>query len=161
MFQGRTATSRIKAHSPRGIVKSPEQPEHSTASLVTVNVVNCLVKPTNGSLENQSTLDGGLTPIVCIGETLEEREANQTMDVVSRQLLAVLDVLSEDEVAKMVLAYEPIWAIGTGRTASPEQAQEVHASLREVITRHSGSFVADRLRIQYGGSVKPQMRRTF
>jgi len=105
--------------------------------------------------KTKALLDGGLTPIVCIGETLEERERNQTMDVVSRQLRAVLSVLNEDEAASMVLAYEPIWAIGTGRTASPEQAQEVHANLREVITRHSGSFVADRLRIQYGGSVKP------
>lgn len=103
----------------------------------------------------KALLDGGLTPIVCIGETLEERERGQTMDIVSRQLVAVLNALTQEETAKIVLAYEPVWAIGTGRTASPEQAQEVHANLREVISRHSGSFVADRLRIQYGGSVKP------
>ena len=103
----------------------------------------------------KALLDGGLTPIVCVGETLEERERNQTMDVVSRQLIAVLETLTEEEATKMVLAYEPVWAIGTGRTASPEQAQEVHANLREVIARHLSSFVADRLRIQYGGSVKP------
>ena len=103
----------------------------------------------------KALLDAALTPIVCVGETLEERERNQTMSVVSRQLTAVLDRLVNDEVGKLVLAYEPVWAIGTGRTATPEQAQEVHANLREVIARHSSSIVADRLRIQYGGSVKP------
>ena len=105
--------------------------------------------------KTKALLDIGLTPIVCVGETLEERERNQTMSVVSRQLLSVLEVLTDHESEKIVLAYEPVWAIGTGKTATPEQAQEVHANLREVISRHSGSGVADRLRIQYGGSVKP------
>lgn len=105
--------------------------------------------------KTKALLDSALTPIVCVGETLQERERNQTMSVVSRQLIAVLDRLENDEVEKLVLAYEPVWAIGTGRTATPEQAQEVHANLREVIARHSSPIVADRLRIQYGGSVKP------
>lgn len=105
--------------------------------------------------KTKALLDALLTPIVCVGETLEERERNQTMSVVSRQLTAVLDGLENDETERLVVAYEPVWAIGTGRTATPEQAQEVHANLREVIARHSSPFVADRLRIQYGGSVKP------
>ena len=110
----------------------------------------------NVARKTKSLLDGGLTPIVCIGETLEERERNQTMTIVSRQLVAVLEQLDHAEFDRIVLAYEPVWAIGTGRTATPEQAQEVHANLREVITRHSAASVADRVRIQYGGSVKPE-----
>ena len=105
--------------------------------------------------KTKALLDAELTPIVCVGETLEERERSQTMSVVSRQLVAVLDRLDNEETERLVLAYEPVWAIGTGRTATPEQAQEVHANLREVIARHSSPIVADRLRIQYGGSVKP------
>ena len=101
-------------------------------------------------------LSEGLTPIVCVGETLDEREAGNTLAVVGRQLNAVLSFIEADDVAKIVVAYEPVWAIGTGKTATPEQAQEVHAAIRELISRHSGPNVGNRVRIQYGGSVKPE-----
>lgn len=94
----------------------------------------------------------GLTPIVCVGETLSEREAGQTAAVVKRQLSAVIHTLGQC-VPQMVVAYEPVWAIGTGRTASPEQAQEVHAVLRAQLA--AATSQADHMRLLYGGSVKP------
>ena len=99
--------------------------------------------------------DGGLVPIVCVGETLAEREAGQTTAVVLRQLDAGLAQLEPGEVATTVVAYEPVWAIGTGKTASPSQAQDVHAAIRGRLSESFGRDVADRVRIQYGGSVKP------
>ncbi len=95
----------------------------------------------------------GLTPILCIGETLEEREAGQTEAVVARQLDAVLAAHGIDGFKNAVLAYEPVWAIGTGKTATPEQAQEVHRFIRGKLAAKDGK-VADNLRILYGGSVK-------
>lgn len=92
----------------------------------------------------------GLIPILCVGETLEEREASKTFDVVGQQLKAVIDRCGLDGVAKGVVAYEPVWAIGTGRSATPEMAQEVHAYIREVLGPE-GEHTA----ILYGGSVKP------
>ncbi|MBU0551862.1 triose-phosphate isomerase [Myxococcota bacterium] len=103
----------------------------------------------------RSLIDHGLIPIICLGETLEEREAGETMRVVKRQLKAGLARLSGEEVAEAVIAYEPVWAIGTGRTATPSQAQEVHAALRQEIAHLFDQAIADRARIQYGGSVKP------
>jgi triosephosphate isomerase len=100
-------------------------------------------------------LDNGLLPISCVGETLEEREGGKTMDVVGRQVDAVLKALSADEAPKIVIAYEPVWAIGTGKVATPEQAQEVHAFIRSRVAKVHGQAVADGLRILYGGSVKP------
>jgi len=100
-------------------------------------------------------LDNGLLPISCVGETLEEREGGKTMDVVGRQVDAVLKALNADEAAKIVIAYEPVWAIGTGKVATPEQAQEVHAFIRRRAAEVHGPAVADGLRILYGGSVKP------
>lgn len=97
----------------------------------------------------------GLVPVLCVGETLVEREAGQTRAVVSRQLAAVLDKLGVAALAAAVLAYEPVWAIGTGVTASSAQAQEVHAELRGQVERLDAG-VASGLRILYGGSVKPQ-----
>ena len=91
----------------------------------------------------------GLTPILCVGETLQEREAGQALSVIARQLQAVTGRASEDELRRAVIAYEPIWAIGTGKTASPEQAQEVHHFIREQLGA-SGSV----MRLLYGGSVK-------
>lgn len=95
----------------------------------------------------------GLVPVLCVGETLAEREAEQTEVVVLRQLGAVIDACGIDALERAVVAYEPVWAIGTGRTASPGQAQEVHAVLRAEVARHSGTVAAG-LRILYGGSVK-------
>jgi len=100
-------------------------------------------------------LDNGLVPIACVGETLAEREAGKTMEVVGRQIDAVLKALTADEAGQIVVAYEPVWAIGTGKVATPEQAQEVHAFIRVRIREVHGVVVADGLRILYGGSVKP------
>lgn len=94
----------------------------------------------------------GLTPILCIGELLEEREAGKTEDVVARQLDAVIDLLGVASLADSIIAYEPVWAIGTGRTATPEQAQQVHAFIRQRIAAQSGE-AAEKVRILYGGSV--------
>jgi triosephosphate isomerase len=98
-------------------------------------------------------LANGLTPIFCIGEVLEEREANKHFDVVKTQLKASLFELSAEDFAKIVLAYEPVWAIGTGKTATPAQAQEMHAFIRETLTEKYGKEVADGTSILYGGSV--------
>ncbi|MGN8645359.1 triose-phosphate isomerase [Gracilibacillus sp. HCP3S3_G5_1] len=96
-----------------------------------------------------------LVPIVCVGETLEEREANQTMNVVEEQVKAALAGLSEEQVNATIIAYEPIWAIGTGKTATSEQANEVCTHIRKVVADYVSQAAADAVRIQYGGSVKP------
>jgi triosephosphate isomerase len=96
-----------------------------------------------------------LTPIVCIGETLQEREAERTLDVLDRQTKAGLDGVTGSELAALALAYEPVWAIGTGRTATPAQAQEAHAHIRARLTQWFGQDASSRCRILYGGSVKP------
>ncbi|MBU9722221.1 MULTISPECIES: triose-phosphate isomerase [Bacillaceae] len=96
-----------------------------------------------------------LTPIVCVGETLEEREAGKTTDVVTTQVTAGLKGLTEDQVKKTVIAYEPIWAIGTGKTASSEDANETCGVIRNVIKDIVSADAAEAVRIQYGGSVKP------
>ncbi|MFO7190548.1 MAG: triose-phosphate isomerase [Pseudomonadota bacterium] len=95
----------------------------------------------------------GIVPILCVGETLEERESGQTMDVVSRQLSAVLDVAGVAAMRNAVVAYEPVWAIGTGKNATPEQAQEVHAHIRSAVAAQDATIAAG-LRVLYGGSVK-------
>ena len=95
-----------------------------------------------------------LTPIVCVGETLAQRDAGQTFDVIGRQLDGALAGVSNEQVRRIVLAYEPVWAIGTGRTATPAQAQEVHATIRRRLSA-GWKAVADGVRIQYGGSVTP------
>jgi len=98
--------------------------------------------------------NAGLVPILCVGETLEQREAGQTEAVISAQLEPVLDLVGVDAFAGAVVAYEPVWAIGTGRTASPEQAQAVHAFIRGVVTGRDVR-IGDSLPLLYGGSVKP------
>src|SRR6202162_6047776 len=100
-----------------------------------------------------AALDSGLTPVLCLGETLDEREAHQTEAVISRQLDAVIAMHGVGGLARAVLAYEPVWAIGTGRTASPQQAQEVHSFLRNRIDAQDAK-IGRHLRILYGGSVK-------
>jgi triosephosphate isomerase len=97
----------------------------------------------------------GLTPIRCVGELLEEREAGKTEEVVARQLDAVITLAGVGALGNAVIAYEPVWAIGTGKTASKEQAQEAHAFIRGELVKLFGKNMADGIRIQYGGSVKP------
>jgi triosephosphate isomerase (TIM) len=102
-----------------------------------------------------AAIAASLTPIVCIGETLEQRERNETMDVLDRQIKGGLDGLSGDQVAALVMAYEPVWAIGTGRTATPAQAGEAHAHIRSRLRQWFGATAADGCLLLYGGSVKP------
>jgi len=102
-----------------------------------------------------TALQAGLRPIFCIGELLEQREAGYTESVVTTQLSAVLPLLTPEEMLSVVIAYEPVWAIGTGRTATPEQAEEVHSLVRGILAGSFGDEVAQRVIIQYGGSVKP------
>ena len=97
----------------------------------------------------------GMTPILCVGETLEEREAEETEAKVVAQVRADLDGLIPEQVAELVIAYEPIWAIGTGRTATPEDAQAVCGLIRRLIGEIVDAATAERTRVQYGGSVKP------
>jgi len=104
----------------------------------------------------KKALSSGLHVILCIGELLEEREARKTESVVEGQLDGGLKDLSETDLGKITLAYEPVWAIGTGKTATPDQAQEVHAFIRNWIQNKYGSSVSENIRIQYGGSVKPE-----
>jgi triosephosphate isomerase len=102
-----------------------------------------------------AALGAELTAIVCIGETLDQREANQTLDVLDRQVKAGLDNVTSAQIADLILAYEPVWAIGTGRNATPEQAQEAHAHIRTRLRQWFGADAAERCHILYGGSVKP------
>jgi triosephosphate isomerase len=106
------------------------------------------------ALKVERALDAGLRPIVCIGETLAEREAGSTQRVVDAQLAAVVARVGAAAVARGALAYEPVWAIGTGRTATPQQAQEVHAAIRARLAAEDAGAAAT-TRILYGGSVKP------
>ena len=98
-------------------------------------------------------VDQGVVPVLCVGETLEERESGDTMNVVARQIETVLRAAGPERLANFVIAYEPVWAIGTGLTASPEQAQDIHAAIRELMAKHDQAM-ADRTRVLYGGSMK-------
>ena len=104
--------------------------------------------------KTKRAIEAGLTPIVCVGETLEEREAGATEQIIGTQLEAVLQMLTEEQAAGIVVAYEPVWAIGTGKTARPGQAQDVHAFLRRKL-QEKGASVGNVL-LLYGGSVKPE-----
>lgn len=103
----------------------------------------------------QAGLAAGLTVIMCVGETLAQREDGSAQDVVSTQLVGGLTGLTASDLDRIIVAYEPVWAIGTGRTATPEQAQEMHAFIRRVFADRHSSDAANALRILYGGSVKP------
>jgi len=104
----------------------------------------------------RAALEAGLNVILCVGELLEEREAGKTEEVLRRQVTACLDGVAADSMDSVVLAYEPVWAIGTGKTATPEQAQEAHEFVRGLVAGMFDDGVAQKLRIQYGGSVKPE-----
>jgi len=106
-------------------------------------------------------LSFGLQVILCVGETLEEREANQTEAVLNRQLKSALTNLPSHASQALILAYEPVWAIGTGRNATPDQAQEAHAFIRQRISQLAGEELAQTVPIQYGGSVKPENARSL
>ncbi|HET9308651.1 MAG TPA: triose-phosphate isomerase [Candidatus Sulfotelmatobacter sp.] len=108
------------------------------------------------NLRLKTALEAGLSPICCVGEVLEEREAGMTDDVLRRQCVRAFHAISAKKAAKLVVAYEPVWAIGTGKTATPELAAEAHAVIRREATEIFGEDFATKLRILYGGSVKPE-----
>lgn len=103
----------------------------------------------------KASLGEGLTPIVCMGETLEQRESGNPEEVVKRQFAGSFKDIAQEEILKCIIAYEPVWAIGTGKTATPDQANEMHAFIRKLLKESYDNQVAEELRIQYGGSVKP------
>jgi triosephosphate isomerase len=103
----------------------------------------------------RAVIAAGLTAIVCVGETLEEREAGKLVEVIERQMNVGLKDVTAADCERLVIAYEPVWAIGTGKTATPDQAQEVHALIRATLAKLVGAEVAETVRIQYGGSMKP------
>ncbi len=105
--------------------------------------------------KTHKALAAGLAPIVCVGELLEERESGKTSDVIKTQFEGSLAGITEAQITSIVIAYEPVWAIGTGKVASPEQAEEVHADLRRLLTERYTADIAAQIRILYGGSVKP------
>ncbi|MHC4844129.1 MAG: triose-phosphate isomerase [Planctomycetota bacterium] len=102
-----------------------------------------------------AAVSGGLLPVLCVGETKDQRQAEQTSDVVTTQLKGGLAGMSEEKVSAVTIAYEPVWAIGTGLTATPQQAQEVHSLIRKLLGEMYNQDLADDMRILYGGSVKP------
>jgi len=104
----------------------------------------------------KAVLKSGLTPIVCVGENLQEREANKTFKVIQDHINNGLVDISASDTLNLVIAYEPVWAIGTGKTATSAQAQEAHKFIRDLLKKNYGQDVADSVRIQYGGSVKPE-----
>ncbi len=111
--------------------------------------------------KTRSAIDNGLLPVVCVGELLAERESDRTLEVVERQVERAIRDVTPDEAARLVIAYEPVWAIGTGLAATPEQAQEIHVSIRKLVARSHGDVVAAETRILYGGSVKPSNATTL
>jgi triosephosphate isomerase (TIM) len=139
--------------------------EISPAMLKDVGCTYCLcghserrhVIKENDSLINKkvhATVSGGLLPILCVGELFNEHKSNKTSDVVTQQLEAGLADLSEEKASAVTIAYEPVWAIGTGLNATPQQAQEVHAMIRKLVAKIYNKNLADEIRILYGGSVK-------
>jgi triosephosphate isomerase len=105
--------------------------------------------------KTKSAILAGLVAIVCVGETLDQREAGSAAEVVKSQIIKGLDGLTVADTERIIIAYEPVWAIGTGKTATPEQAQEMHGVIRQTVSEAHGKEVAERVRILYGGSVKP------
>lgn len=105
--------------------------------------------------KTHKALADGLAPIVCVGELLEERESGKTAEVIKTQFEGSLEGVTEAQITSIVIAYEPVWAIGTGKVASPEQAEEVHADLRRLLTERYTAEIAESVRILYGGSMKP------
>ncbi|MFH1062069.1 MAG: triose-phosphate isomerase [Candidatus Omnitrophota bacterium] len=117
-----------------------------------------IFKETNENVNKKikAALKADLLPILCVGERLQEREDNKTYEVIADQLKGSLADISADDLKKIIIAYEPVWAIGTGKVATPAQAQAAHAFIRKLISENFGSDTAESLRIQYGGSVNPE-----
>jgi triosephosphate isomerase (TIM) len=113
------------------------------------------------NLKLKAALEAGMTPIVCVGEVLEEREAGLTEDVLRRQCLRAFHAVSGKKASKLVVAYEPVWAIGTGKTATPAMAADAHALIRSEAAKAFGDEFSEHLRILYGGSVKPENARAL
>jgi triosephosphate isomerase (TIM) len=113
------------------------------------------------NLKLKAALEAGLMPIVCVGEVLEEREAGLTEDVLRRQCLRAFHAISAKKAGKLVVAYEPVWAIGTGKTATPQMAADAHALIRAEAAKAFGQEFGERMRILYGGSVKPENAKTL
>ena len=109
----------------------------------------------------KAAIVAGLTPIVCVGESLSEREAGNAENVVKGQIIKGLEGLTVSDMERIIIAYEPVWAIGTGKTATPEQAQDMHASVRKTVSEMHGDELASTVRILYGGSVKPDNIETL
>lgn len=106
--------------------------------------------------KTKKALEKGLVPVLCVGELLSERKADKHFDIVKEQLVKGLEAISADDAGKVVIAYEPVWAIGTGETATPQQAQEMHAYIREVLTEVYNASVAASMQLLYGGSMNPK-----
>ncbi len=113
------------------------------------------------NLKLKAALEAGLTPIVCVGEVLEEREAGLTEDVLRRQCLRAFHAISAKKASRLVIAYEPVWAIGTGKTATPQLAAEAHSLVRTEAAKAFGDRLAESMRILYGGSVKPENAKSL
>lgn len=111
------------------------------------------------NIKAKKALDTGLKPIICVGETLEQREKGVTTQVVTGQMKGVLAGLTSQQLSNVIIAYEPVWAIGTGKTATPQQANEVHQLIRTLVSELYSSEVSQKIIIQYGGSVKPENAR--
>ena len=144
-FTGEVSASMLKSVGCEYVILGHSERRHIFGE--TDEVINKKIK---------KALAAGLKPIFCVGELLEERESGTTNDVVKRQILKGLDGISADDMKNIIVAYEPVWAIGTGKTASPAQAQEVHEFIRDLIEIDYSLEVANDLVIQYGGSVKSE-----
>jgi len=143
-FTGEISASMIKSTGSRYVILGHS--ERRTIFKESDQLINKKIK---------AALKSGLKPIFCIGETLEEREKNITNDVLKRQVTVGLDGTSETELKDIIIAYEPVWAIGTGRTATPAQAEDAHNFIRNLIKEKYSKNAAENIIIQYGGSVKP------
>jgi triosephosphate isomerase len=144
-FTGETSAAMLlAAHCTHVIIGHSERRQYFAETDDTVN------------LKTKAALEAGLIPIVCVGEVLEEREAGLTEDVLRRQCLRAFHAISGKKARTLVVAYEPVWAIGTGKTATPQMAAEAHALIRSEAAKSFGDEMASKLRILYGGSVKPE-----
>lgn len=145
-FTGETSAEMIRETGARYVIIGHSERRHTIGHLEDDRMIN---------LKNKAARRAGLTPILCLGETIAQRKAGQTLDVLTFQLTAALIDVPVASADDLVVAYEPVWAIGTGEVATPEQAQEAHAHLRACLRELAGG-AADDIRILYGGSVKPE-----